>query len=68
MQSDPAMAMALEGGNIQAMQRFMGQGQRQDEKLLKKHWRLVDETPGEDDGVWMQAAPSFPRKASIQWV
>jgi len=31
------MAMAVEGGNIQAMQQFIGQGQWQDEKLLKKH-------------------------------
>jgi SRSO17 transposase len=31
-------ALALEGGNIQAMQQFIGQGQWQDEKLLKKHW------------------------------
>ena len=44
------MAMALEGGNIQAMQQFVGQGQWQDEKLLKRHWRQVNETLGEEDG------------------
>jgi len=36
------MAMALKGGNVQAMQQFDGQGRWPDEKLLKKHWRLVD--------------------------
>ncbi|MEA3345940.1 MAG: transposase, partial [Chloroflexota bacterium] len=36
------MAMALEGGNIQAMQQFVGQGRWQDEKLLQEHWQLVD--------------------------
>ncbi|MFN2244533.1 MAG: transposase, partial [Anaerolineae bacterium] len=47
------MAMALEGGNIQAMQQFIGQGRWQDEKLLQKHWQLVDETLGEDDAVYV---------------
>ena len=36
------MAMALKGGNVQAMQQFDGQGRWPDEKLLKKHWRLVN--------------------------
>ena len=56
------MAMALEGGDIQAMQQFIGQGQWQDEKLLKKHWQLVDETLGEDDGVWITDGSEFPKK------
>jgi len=56
------MAMALEGGNIQAMQQFIGQGQWQDEKLLKKHWQLADETLGEDDGVWITDGSGFPKK------
>lgn len=56
------MAMALEGGNIQAMQQFIGQGQWQDEKLLKRHWQLVNETLGEDDGVWITDGSEFPRK------
>jgi len=56
------MALALEGGNIQAMQQFIGQGQWQDEKLLKKHWQLVDETLGEDDGVWIVDGSEFPKK------
>ncbi len=56
------MAMALDGGNIQAMQQFIGQGRWQDEKLLKKHWRLADETLGEDDGVWIADGSGFPKK------
>jgi SRSO17 transposase len=56
------MAMALEGGNIQAMQQFIGQGQWQDEGLLKKHWQLVNETLGEADGVWIVDGSGFPKK------
>jgi len=44
------MAQSLEGGNIQSMQQFIGQGRWQDEVLLQKHWRLVDKTLGEEDG------------------
>ena len=54
------MAMELEGGNIQAMQQFVGQGKWRDEKLLRKHWRLVDETLGEEDGVWIVDGTGFP--------
>ena len=56
------MAMALEGGNIQAIQQFIGQGKWQDEKLLKKHWELVNETLGEEDGVWIVDGSGFPKK------
>jgi SRSO17 transposase len=56
------MAMALEGGNIQAMQQFVGQGQWQDEKLLKRHWRQVNKTLGEEDGVWIVDGSGFPKK------
>jgi SRSO17 transposase len=56
------MAMALEEGDIQAMQQLIGQGRWQDEKLLKKHWRLVNETLGEADGVWIVDGSGFPKK------
>lgn len=56
------MAMALAGGNIQAMQQFVGQGRWKDEKLLRKHWYLVDETLGEADGVWIVDGSGFPKK------
>ncbi len=56
------MAMALEEGDIQAMQQFISQGRWQDEKLLKKHWRLVNQTLGEEDGVWIVDGSGFPKK------
>ena len=56
------MAMALEGGDIQAMQQFIGQGRWQDEKLLQKHWQLVDETLGENDAVYIVDGSGFPKK------
>lgn len=56
------MALALEGGNIQALQQFIGQGRWQDEKLLRKHWSLVDESLGEADGVWIVDGSGFPKK------
>jgi len=56
------MAMALAGGNIQAIQQFIGQGQWQDEKLLQRHWQLVDETLGEEDGVWIVDGSGFPKQ------
>jgi SRSO17 transposase len=56
------MAMTLEGGNIQAIQQFIGQGRWQDEKLLKKHWQLVNGTLGEEDGVWIADGSGFPKK------
>ena len=53
------MAMALEGGDVQAMQQFIGQGQWQDAALLQQHWRLVDATLGEADGVYMVDGSDF---------
>jgi len=38
------MALALEGGDVQAMHQCIGPGQWQDEALLQQQWRLVDET------------------------
>ena len=56
------MALALEGGDVQAMQQFIGQGQWQDEALLQQHWRLVDETLGEADGVYIVDGSDFPKQ------
>lgn len=56
------MALALEGGNIQAMQQFIGQGQWEDEKLLSKHGQLVGETLGEEEGVYIVDGSEFPKK------
>lgn len=56
------MALALAGGNVQAMQQFIGQGQWQDAALLQQHWRLVNETLGENDGVCIIDSSEFPKQ------
>jgi SRSO17 transposase len=56
------MALALEGGNIQAMQQFIGQGRWCDAELLAKHQQLVAETLGEADGVFIVDESGFPKK------
>jgi SRSO17 transposase len=56
------MALALDGGDVQAMQQFIGQGQWQDEVLLRQHWSLVDETLGEADGVCIVDGSEFPKQ------
>jgi SRSO17 transposase len=56
------MALALDGGNVQAMQQFVGQGQWADEPLLHTHWRLVDETLGEAEGVCIIDGSDFPKQ------
>src|SRR5436305_8419758 len=56
------MALALEGGNGQAMQQFLGPGQWQDEALLQQHWHLVNETLGETDGVCIVDSSEFPKQ------
>src|SRR5262245_25399140 len=40
------LALALAGGNVQAMQQFIGQGQWRAPPLLHKHWQWVDATLG----------------------
>lgn len=56
------MALALDGGDVQAMQQFIGQGQWHDEALLEQHWRLVDETLGEAEGVCIVDGSDFPKQ------
>jgi SRSO17 transposase len=41
------MALAVEGGNVQAMQQFIGVGAWDDEVVLAQHQRLVRETLGD---------------------
>jgi SRSO17 transposase len=48
------MVLALHGADfnaIRAMQQFVSEGAWADEPLLKRHWRAVDETLGDEDGV-----------------
>src|SRR5688572_27254663 len=48
------MMLALQGADqnaIRAMQQFVGEGAWNDDAILKRHWREVDETLGDEDGV-----------------
>jgi hypothetical protein len=56
------MALALEGGNVQAMPQFIGQGQWTDDALLHRHWGLVDATLGEADGVCIVDGSDCPKQ------
>jgi len=55
------MAWALDGGDVQAMQQVIGQGQWQDAALLRQHWALADETLGEADGVGRVDGSDVPK-------
>jgi SRSO17 transposase len=54
------MALALDGGTVQAMPQCIGQGQWEDAALLQQPWRLGNETLGEGDGVCMVDSAEFP--------
>ncbi len=56
------MAQSLEGGDIQAMQQFIGQGKGEDVALLHKHWALGEETLGEAAGVLIIDSSGFPKQ------
>jgi SRSO17 transposase len=48
------MVLALHGADfnaIRAMQQFVSEGAWPDQTILKRHWREVDETLGDEDGV-----------------
>jgi SRSO17 transposase len=56
------MAVALVGGNIQAMQQFISQGAWSDEEVLKIHRRAVAETLGQVDGILILDGCEFPKQ------
>jgi SRSO17 transposase len=48
------MVLALQGADpnaVRAMQQFLGEGAWEDTPILQCHWREVDRTLGEEDGV-----------------
>jgi SRSO17 transposase len=48
------MILTLKGADanaVRAMQQFLGDGAWQDTSILQRHWREVDQTLGEEDGV-----------------
>jgi SRSO17 transposase len=58
------MALALNGGDVQAMQQFIGQGRWHDEALRAQHWRLVEETLGDAEGVCIVDGSDFPKRGA----
>jgi SRSO17 transposase len=58
------MAMALVGGNIQAMQQFISQGAWSDDEVLTIHRRAVAETLGQPDGILILDGCEFPKQGA----
>jgi len=57
------MADALDGGNVQAMQQFIGIGAWDDDAVLATHQQLVAETLGDvDTGVLIVDGCDFPKQ------
>lgn len=58
------MAVALAGGNIQAMQQFISQGAWSDAEVLAVHRRAVAQTLGRPDGVLIFDGCEYPKQGS----
>jgi SRSO17 transposase len=59
------MALALPGGNVQALQQFIGVGAWDDEAVLQRHQALVAETLGDPDtGVLIVDGCDFPKQGT----
>jgi SRSO17 transposase len=57
------MALALEGGNVQAMQQFISEGGWDDEAVLRRHQQLVADTLGDPTtGVLILDGCDFPKQ------
>jgi len=56
------MAERLEGGNVRAMQQFIGAGVWDDGVILKQHQWMVDVGLGEPDGVLIVDDSGFPKQ------
>lgn len=56
------MAVAVAGGNIQAMQQFISQGAWSDDEVLTVHRGAVAETLGRADGVLVLDGCDFPKQ------
>jgi len=65
-----AMALRLLGvgpyaeRQVRALQQFIGEGAWDDAALLAEHQRLVNETLGEEDGVFIIDGSDFPKHGS----
>src|ERR1019366_8110099 len=57
------MALALTGGNVQAMQQFISEGRWDDEAVLRQHQQLVADTLGDAaTGVLILDGCDFPKQ------
>lgn len=59
------MVLALHGAernDVRGMQQFIGEGRWQDEVILHRHWREVDQTLGEADGVLTLDGSDFAKQ------
>ena len=56
------LALGLEGGNVRAMQRFIGKGAWDDGAILARNRELVAESLGQTDGVLIVDGSDFPKK------
>jgi SRSO17 transposase len=65
-----AMALRLLGAGphaerqVRAVQQFVGEGQWDDEAILAEHQRLVQETLGDEEGVFIIDGSEFPKHGS----
>jgi SRSO17 transposase len=55
-------AGAEASGRVRSMQQFIGASRWDDRAILAKHRQLVDETLGEEDGVFILDGSDFPKK------
>ena len=59
------MALALQGGNVQAMQQFISQGAWDDQPILEHHQQLVAQTLGDGaSGVLILDGCEFPKQGT----
>ena len=59
------MALALEGGDVQAMQQFISKGAWDDARILEQHQRLVADTLGDvETGVLILDGCDFPKQGT----
>jgi hypothetical protein len=59
------MGAGLEAENrVRALQQFIGEGRWDDEAILAEHWRLVDDSLGEEDGVLIIDGSDIPKQGA----
>lgn len=49
---------------VRAVQQFIGEGSWKDDRIRRRHWKEVDTTLGENDGVMIVDASDFPKQGT----